>query len=188
MKPYVTVTPSTLPQPSLHMPCCMPLLMPFYPSWEKCTPELLPTPSLSGGVMADKLITLAGSICEMEKELHLLHRPHSNRSVNLGYYFLPPVQVLPTRWFSSTPTAQKLPSPKFFSTPFIYLLTVFHVPNPQFWCSMGFLQPPYFTLELFFFSICSCLLVILLFLCGDKQQDLAILLISLSFVCCTLLC
>ena len=74
------------------MPCSMPLLMPFYPSWEKCTPELLPTPSLCNGVTADKLITLAGSICEMEKELHLLHRPHSNRSVNLGYYFLPPVQ------------------------------------------------------------------------------------------------
>lgn len=147
-------------------------------------PELQPAPPLSSGVTVDKLITLAGPMCEMEKELHLhiATTQQTSAIIIIINYFLPLVQLLPTRWFfPQHPPHKSSPHRNSFLLHSFICVTVFHVAKLQFWCSLAFLQPPYFTSEFWFFpgegffffrSICSCLLVILLFLCGDKDQGL----------------
>lgn len=91
MKPYIPVTQSTLPLTVLMHALLFGLARAIFPNQEYLITSIVPLSSSqqlhSSGATVDKLITLAGPICEMKKELHLLHRPHSNHLGNRGYYF-----------------------------------------------------------------------------------------------------
>lgn len=67
-------------------------------------PELQPAPPLSSGVTVDKLITLAGPMYEMKKELHL-HTATTQQTLAIIIIIITTSSTTAYQmFFSSTPT------------------------------------------------------------------------------------
>ena len=97
-------------------PCSCHFSQPGISNHFHCTPELQPATPLQWGDCRQVNYTCWAHLWNEKRAASPSQAPQQPFR-KPWLLFLPPVQVLPTRWFSSSPTPQELPSTKFFSTP-----------------------------------------------------------------------